>query len=340
MIRTTRCVFIVGLLIAAGVASAPAQQYPPVQQVTAQHGMVVAQESRAALIGAEVLKRGGNAVDAAVAVGFAMPVTYPRAGNIGGGGYMVIHLAARRTNIAIDYRETAPAATTRDIFLDERGNADPRKSRDSALAIGIPGSVAGLALAHQRFGSGRLTLAERGQHQQGQVDDVAGGHADVDHLLNGPWLNCRAGFGRLTLRDALRQSLNTVAVRLSIATGRQPIADLAARLGVSTPLKVTRSLPLGSSELTVMDQATGMMLNANMESYRLAGYNDIPELVVRMMTGKGYDERGVIGLGEPAVISPGAAISNAVANAIGVRVSFLPLTPDRVLAALGQKAGA
>src|SRR5205814_281039 len=93
-------------------------------------------------------------------------------------------------------------------------------------------------------------------------------------------------------------------------------------------------------EEKVMDQATGMMLNANMESYRLAGYNDIPELVVRMMTGKGYDERGVIGLGEPPVISPGAAISNAVANAIGVRVSFLPLTPDRVLAALGQKAGA
>jgi xanthine dehydrogenase YagR molybdenum-binding subunit len=93
-------------------------------------------------------------------------------------------------------------------------------------------------------------------------------------------------------------------------------------------------------EEKVMDQATGSMLNANMEFYRLAGYNDIPELVVHMMTGKGYDERGVIGLGEPPVISPGAAIANAVANAIGVRVSFLPLTPDRVLAALGQKAGA
>ena len=68
------------------------------------------------------------------------------------------------------------------------------------------------------------------------------------------------------------------------------------------------------------------MLNPDMEFYRLAGLNDIPELVVHMMTGKGYDERGVIGLGEPPVISPGAAIANAVANAIGVRVSFLPLT--------------
>jgi xanthine dehydrogenase YagR molybdenum-binding subunit len=92
-------------------------------------------------------------------------------------------------------------------------------------------------------------------------------------------------------------------------------------------------------EEKVMDPSTGRMLNANMTFYRLAGYNDIPELVVHMMTGKGYDERGVIGLGEPPVISPGAAISNAVANAIGVRVPFLPLTPDRVLAALQQKAG-
>jgi xanthine dehydrogenase YagR molybdenum-binding subunit len=93
-------------------------------------------------------------------------------------------------------------------------------------------------------------------------------------------------------------------------------------------------------EEKVMDSTTGRMLNADMEFYRLAGLGDIPELVVRMMTGKGYDERGVIGLGEPPVVSPGAAISNAVANAIGVRVPFIPLTPDRVLTALGQKAGA
>jgi len=90
-------------------------------------------------------------------------------------------------------------------------------------------------------------------------------------------------------------------------------------------------------EEKVMDQATGRMLNPNMEFYRLAGLNDIPEMVVHMMTGKGYDERGVIGLGEPPVISPGAAIANAVANAIGARVSFLPLTADKVLAALNQK---
>lgn len=93
-------------------------------------------------------------------------------------------------------------------------------------------------------------------------------------------------------------------------------------------------------EEKMMDPTTGRMLNADMEFYRLAGLSDIPELIVHMMTGKGYDERGVIGLGEPPVISPGAAISNAVANAIGVRVPFLPLTPDRVLTAMEQKRGA
>ena len=92
-------------------------------------------------------------------------------------------------------------------------------------------------------------------------------------------------------------------------------------------------------EEKVMDAKTGRMLNPNMEFYKLAGIADIGELVVHMMTGKGYDERGVIGLGEPPAVSPGAAISNAVANAIGVRVPSLPLTPDRVLAALEKKGG-
>jgi xanthine dehydrogenase YagR molybdenum-binding subunit len=92
-------------------------------------------------------------------------------------------------------------------------------------------------------------------------------------------------------------------------------------------------------EEKIMDARTGRMLNPNMEFYRLAGIADIGELVVHMMTGKGYDERGVIGLGEPPAVSPGAVIANAVANAIGVRVPNLPLTPDRVLAALEKKGG-
>jgi gamma-glutamyltranspeptidase/glutathione hydrolase len=129
------------------------------QAVNAAHGMVVAQEALAARIGVDILQKGGNAVDAAVAVGFAMAVTYPRAGNIGGGGFMVIHRAGG-DDTTIDYREMAPSAINAKSFLDADGNADPKKSRDSALAIGVPGTVAGLALAAEKYGSGHFTLAD------------------------------------------------------------------------------------------------------------------------------------------------------------------------------------
>ena len=92
-------------------------------------------------------------------------------------------------------------------------------------------------------------------------------------------------------------------------------------------------------EEKIMDPITGRMLNPNMDFYRLAGIGDVGELVVHFMTGKGYDERGPIGLGEPATVGPMAAIANAVANAIGVRVPFMPITPDRVLAALAGSQG-
>jgi gamma-glutamyltranspeptidase/glutathione hydrolase len=128
--------------------------------VAAEHGMVVAQEKTAAEIGADILRRGGNAIDAAVATGFAMAVTYPRAGNIGGGGFMIIHSAGSREDVAIDYRETAPGATRPDIFLGPDGKPDTAKSRDSALGIGVPGTPAGLALALQKYGSGKFTLAD------------------------------------------------------------------------------------------------------------------------------------------------------------------------------------
>jgi gamma-glutamyltranspeptidase / glutathione hydrolase len=158
------------LLVVACCVPAAAQEQrrgfytPPasdtIHAVVAEHGMVVAQEKIAARLGADVLRRGGNAVDAAVATGFALAVTYPRAGNIGGGGFMIIHSADRRTDVAIDYRETAPAAMTRDIFLGSDGKPDNAKSRDSALGIGVPGTVAGLTLALEKYGSGKFTLAD------------------------------------------------------------------------------------------------------------------------------------------------------------------------------------
>ncbi len=150
--------FIIALCLSA---FAWAQTAPtPAQGILAHNGMVVAQESRAARIGVEILDRGGNAVDAAVATGFALAVTYPRAGNIGGGGFMVVHLAKENRDIAIDYRETAPGAATPTMFLDPQGNPDPKKSRDSALAVGVPGTVAGLALAEAKYGSGKFSLAD------------------------------------------------------------------------------------------------------------------------------------------------------------------------------------
>ena len=131
-----------------------------IHPVVAEHGIVVAQEKTAARIGADILRRGGNAVDAAVATGFAMAVTYPRAGNLGGGGFMLVHSAEHHEDVAIDYRETAPGATTPGIFLDSDGKPDAAKSRDSALGIGVPGTPAGLALALEKYGSGKFTLSD------------------------------------------------------------------------------------------------------------------------------------------------------------------------------------
>jgi gamma-glutamyltranspeptidase/glutathione hydrolase len=171
LVATERLRIFAGIvLIVASCLPAGAQEQgrafytPPasdaVRSIAAEHGMVVAQERQAAQIGADVLRRGGNAVDAAVATGFAMAVTYPRAGNIGGGGFMVIHSKDRHEDVAIDYRETAPAATTREIFLGADGKPDIAKSRDSALGIGVPGTPAGLSLALEKYGSGKFTLAE------------------------------------------------------------------------------------------------------------------------------------------------------------------------------------
>lgn len=138
-------------------------------------------------------------------------------------------------------------------------------------------------------------------------------------------------------------------VSVDIETGVVSINEMVAvqDCGLIIDLKTAESQVYGSLimgiayglyEEAVYDSRTGRMLNADMEFYRLAGLKDVGKLKVHMMTGKGYDERGVIGLGEPPVISPGAAIANAVANACGVRVPHLPLTPDRVIASL-QKGG-
>ena len=121
--------------------------------VVARHGMVVGPEQLATEIGSRILQQGGNVVDAAVATGFALAVTYPRAGNLGGGGFMLIHLAEGNRQLFIDYRETAPAAASRDMFLLPDGKEDLMREYFSLQASGVPGTVAGMLYALETYGS-------------------------------------------------------------------------------------------------------------------------------------------------------------------------------------------
>lgn len=158
-------IFIILLSVCLLISYAIAQDSPlysdkdifhPVQ---GQNGMVASQERYATEAGLQVLKEGGNAIDAAVTVGFTLAVTLPRAGNIGGGGFMVIHLANSNQMLAIDYREKAPKAAFRDMFIDKNGNYDPEKSQYSYLAVGVPGTVAGLTMALEKYGTISLERA-------------------------------------------------------------------------------------------------------------------------------------------------------------------------------------
>ncbi len=121
--------------------------------VFAKHGMVVSQEALATGVGVEILKKGGNAVDAAVGVGFALAVTLPQAGNLGGGGFMLIYSADRNSTFALDYRETAPSLATAHMFQNHEGAVNQSRLRFSHQSAGTPGTVAGLSEALRRFGT-------------------------------------------------------------------------------------------------------------------------------------------------------------------------------------------
>src|SRR5699024_9599241 len=125
--------------------------------IHSQHGMVASADAYATQVGLDILKQGGNAIDAAVAVGYALAVTYPQAGNLGGGGFMLIKPTNRQVT-AIDFREVAPQKAHRDMFLDNKGHVDSHLSLVSPLAVGVPGSVAGFSYALQKYGS--LPLAK------------------------------------------------------------------------------------------------------------------------------------------------------------------------------------
>src|SRR5437868_8892728 len=137
---------LIALLLFATTASAASRE-----PVIGKHAMVASTSEIASRIGIDVMKRGGNAADAAVAVAFALAVTWPEAGNIGGGGFWTSRDARGRV-LTLDFRETAPRLARRDLFLPPAGGGAAPSSTEGALASGVPGSVAGLALAHRRAG--------------------------------------------------------------------------------------------------------------------------------------------------------------------------------------------
>ena len=155
----TIIIFSVVTLTRADATPPPIIRYDNIHHpVLGRHGMVATQHSLASQVGADLLQQGGNAVDAAVGVGFALAVVLPRAGNLGGGGFMLLHLAKENQTIALDYREMAPAAAYRDMYLDQHGRVDKNKARFSHAAAGVPGTVAGLLHAHRKYG--KLSLAK------------------------------------------------------------------------------------------------------------------------------------------------------------------------------------
>jgi gamma-glutamyltranspeptidase/glutathione hydrolase len=164
--RATAAAFLLALATQGSAQNAPDPATDIVRlagtakPVVAKNGMVATQDAIATRAGVEILEKGGNAVDAAVAVGFALAVSHPRAGGIGGGGFFVIWLADKKQAVALDFREVAPAAIHAKSFLDENGKPDIAKAIRSALGVGVPGNVSGLATALEKYGSGKFSLAD------------------------------------------------------------------------------------------------------------------------------------------------------------------------------------
>ena len=168
--------------VAAQPAATPiSRDQVVVHPVVGHGGMVATQEARATRAATAVLAEGGNAVDAAVTAGFALAVTLPRAGNLGGGGFMLVHLADGARQVAIDYREKAPKAAHRDMFLNREGNPDPKLSRHTRLAAGVPGTVRGLTLALKRYGTIPLRRALQPAIELAETGFVVG--EDLHHSL-------------------------------------------------------------------------------------------------------------------------------------------------------------
>ena len=198
--------------------------YDIISPLHTQRGMVATEQELATRVGVDILKRGGNAIDAGVAVGFALAVVLPNAGNIGGGGFMMIHDAKTGKNVALDFREMAPQRATRNMYLDDKGNVAPGRSLYTHLAVGVPGTVAGLAHALSKYGTMKLSqviapaveLAEKGYPVSPGLAQILA--AEREHL--GQWDASRAIFfkdgrplqsGEQLVQKDLAKSLRLIA---------------------------------------------------------------------------------------------------------------------------------
>ena len=212
-------------LIASAAVLCCAAQAASVAPVAAEHGMVVTAQHLATQVGVDVLKRGGNAIDAAVAVGYALAVVYPAAGNLGGGGFMTVQLADGRKTF-LDFREKAPLAATANMYLDADGNVIKGASTNGYLAVGVPGSVAGFEDARTKYGTmsraklltPAITLAERGfVLEEGDVDMLKTATADFkkDAPTAAIFLNKGEPFqtGQILVQKDLAKTLKLISIK-------------------------------------------------------------------------------------------------------------------------------
>lgn len=218
-LESRRLCFVAALWLGAGAAFAAS----PVP-VEGQNGMVVTAQHLASQVGVDVLKAGGNAVDAAVAVGYALAVVYPTAGNLGGGGFMTIRLADGTTTF-LDFRERAPLAATSTMYLDAEGNPIPGASIDGYLAVGTPGSVAGLEMAREKYGTKpreellapAIRLATEGfVLEQGDIASFADGN---DRLARDP------AAARIFLKDGQPYRIGDRLVQADLAGSLRQISE-------------------------------------------------------------------------------------------------------------------
>ncbi len=217
--------FRLSLLVSAALLSSVAVQAASQAPVAAENGMVVSAQHLATKVGVDVLKRGGNAVDAAVAVGYALAVVYPAAGNLGGGGFMTVQLADGRKTF-LDFREKAPLGATANMYLDKDGNVVKGLSTKGHLAVGVPGSVSGMEYAREKYGTMKraallapsIQLADKGfVLEQGDIDLLNTSTADFkdDAATGAIFLNRGEPFtaGQKLVQKDLAKTLKTISAK-------------------------------------------------------------------------------------------------------------------------------